>query len=399
MNNRNFLLLVFVFALFFFARTQASTEIDSVQVLINTYSGSEIHFLVYVSDPFDEYLAFDRIEEEEYSFKLRKASDQAIIDEGNSSEIAVGGHGQKIHFIVSLNRELGHLIAGKRISVYIDLNKDLIFERSADNPPFVLTRGEIKQLSNEAFLLSDEQRALLIDAAGNQVYLNTNHFDIAKQVDEADSVAAEYVVNFDYYKKLPLSIGKAGTLLLHCKGILSTEKENPLNIAESYTIWRVPGSDHFQVEIGAAGNQELTSGSLRANLCWQGLIPNLIDLTNGSPRLRLKPYLKGGVTFVRNLDDQNPFEDKESHLQFFAEGYYYIPVAQKFAMILEGDVVYSESFTVREKWRTFYSISFGYDLPLQDLKLMFKIQNGENEINIGRTKRVLLGFLLDYIPF
>jgi hypothetical protein len=95
----------------------------------------------------------------------------------------------------------------------------------------------------------------------------------------------------------------------------------------------------------------------------------------------------------------NPYQDKKLNPGLFAEAYYYIPVAEKFALIVEAEAFYSDNFKSGNKFRVFYNLSFGYDLPLKDLKVLFKVQGGENDVNNGRDTRALIGILMDFIPF
>lgn len=389
---------VLILILFILQTTFAlANEVTKVEVQINTIGIPEIHFVLTFSETIDIRKAADRHVQEKYLFKLRRVSDNSILYNSTLNDFMP--RDKRLDLIISNpDKDLVDLIFKKDIPVYIELEKDIVLDMPNNAPEFILTKDEVIELTKKAFFLTDYQKNMIIEASGGETFLLTNHFDISQQVNSEDDEEKEYVLNFDFSKKLPINIGKSASAFLRSKGIVSTNKENPLNKIEFYSQLNIP-KINLNCEVGALSNQDFTNNSLRFNLHVQGLIPNLIDLTNGAERLRLKPYLKCGIQFVKNDSKVNPFMNKDFNLELYANGYYYIPVMDKLALILEGEAYYSDNFKIGKKFRFLYTLRFGYDLPLKDIKVLFAVQGGENDITIYRDTRVLLGLLVDFIPF
>lgn len=377
---------------------EGGTLIDSTKVLVNTIGATDIRLRLYLKEVLNIKKSEDSIDTHDVTFILVRYADNSPIGMPEAKP-TIGAIGTFVDFMIPLqDEELMRLVVSGQVPVYIALNRTLTLE--ADNGNLIeLSKAYIKETSHDGFALTERQKEMLKDASGNQTHLYMNRFDITRQIGETDSMEAEYVIDFDYFRSLPIELGEDGHLMLQFKGTISTAESNPLNRMKAFVNWRIPKNELFELQLGAAGNQQLTAGSIRFNAQLQGLMPNLVDLTNGASRLRLKPYFKGGVSVVANLDDQNPYQDRKTHLQIFVEGYYYIPVAHKFAIIIQSEAFYGKGLVEGDNIRSNYSMKFGYDLPLEDLKVLATIQNGENDVNFGRANRVLVGVLLDYIPF
>ncbi|MCL5028975.1 MAG: hypothetical protein M1480_08155 [Bacteroidetes bacterium] len=371
-----------------------SNEVTKVEVKINTYSSSCIYYYIFFRDKMDEDKTFQDITK--YKVELVRLTDGTKVD---STTCKIGINPNSISFSVNLinsNKELIEKIFSKDFPTYLSVSEPVIIYMPGGKEPFVLTQDKLKELTLSTKNLTDDQKQILINNINQNAPEFRNKISFSKSVNGSDSTQNEYIAEFDIQK--PFLSDLTGSYFYYkIKGRVSTFEQNPLNSIEAYIIYNI--QDHLYFEAGRIGPQKFDVNSLRANLGYETLIPNLIDLTGGKPRFRLKPDIKFGLAYQQNFQSNNPFENKEGNLLLFANGYYYIPVLDKFAIIAEGEARYSDKFYNGDKFIFNYSLTFGYETPLNDLKVLFQVINGKNEVNLGGATSYSLGLLLNFIPF
>jgi len=127
------------------------------------------------------------------------------------------------------------------------------------------------------------------------------------------------------------------------------------------------------------------------------LTPNLIDLSLGANRLRLKPVVELGAAYAVRTNEQMLFENK-TDLEWWFNVDYYIPVSDRYAIIFEAEGRYNQNVTQGSKWRYWNAVTFSYDLPVEDLKALFKWETGRTAYVTDSGSRLLLGILVNQIP-
>jgi hypothetical protein len=152
-------------------------------------------------------------------------------------------------------------------------------------------------------------------------------------------------------------------------------------------------------QAGLEGNQRFTNFRASGTFYWQGLISNLVDLTMGEDRLRLKPVLKLGVKFYQEFENNRPAENSDTEFsnQFYSEFYYYIPVKKLYSLTLKGNAFYdlNEKVNPDKEIKLNYSVIFGIEVPGTGLKTVFKYVRGENSITYEKDEMLMVGFMAD----
>ncbi len=371
-----------------------SNEITNTAVKINTISSPQIFYYFFFKDSIDENKTFDEIKK--IDVDLVNLTDGSKID---GVSCIIGTNPINISFKLTLKSsspELVERIFSKEYPSYLLVSGPLIIHMPDGKPDFIISPDRIKELTLSTKNLTDNQKQILINNSGKYTPEYRNNISLSGSVGEEDSVQSEYILNFDIQKPF-LNDVIGSSVFYRFRGRVSTNAQNPLNTIEAYLMYYL--EKHFYIEAGRIGPQKFNVNSLRANIGYETLIPNLIDLTGGKPRLRLKPYINFGLAYQQNFQINNPFENKEGNLLLFASGYYYVPVLDKFAIIGECEALYSYKLPPGNKFLFGYSLTFGYETPLSDLKALFRVINGKNEVNIGEATTYSLGILLDFIPF
>lgn len=375
-----------------------SGVIKNIQLRINTAGDSaSLYYDISMNDTVNINKTYTSIKEfkKNDSVLYMNAADNTEMP-GNDVKIAPLEKGIRfvVYFHKDINLSLLNQVLSKKASTYLYLTNDINIFFKDSNEPFVLTKDVLKELTLSAKSLTGEQKELIITNINGSGYGIKNDLDFSKEVNNRDSTQSEYILNFDIQRPFISSI-TGGSFYYRLKGRISTNGQNPLNTIEAYILYNI--KDHFYFEAGRIGPQKFNVNSLRANLGYETLIPNLIDLTGGQPRFRLKPDIKFGLAYQQNFQAGNPFGNKKGNLLIFADGYYYIPVLDKFALIADCDARYSNELPAGNKFLFKYSMTFGYETPLDGLKVMFKVVNGKNEVNPGNATIYSLGLLMGLI--
>ena len=124
-----------------------------------------------------------------------------------------------------------------------------------------------------------------------------------------------------------------------------------------------------------------------------------MDLTFGENRLRLKPVVKLGAKFYKEVANNRPVQinNKEFSNQAFGEIYYYIPVHNVYSLIIEGRAFYdfNKSLNVEGNLKSNYSITFGLEVPKTKMKTIFKYTKGVNGVTFEKNEYIVVGLLMD----
>lgn len=138
---------------------------------------------------------------------------------------------------------------------------------------------------------------------------------------------------------------------------------------------------------------------MAGNISWNGILPNLIDLSFGENRLRLKPVVSFGLKIYKEIENERPVDvnSNEFSNQLYGEFYYYIPVQKNYSIIIDGKAFYDFSAKVNpdSKLMYNYSVAFGIDIPKTEFKTVFKYVKGNNEVTQEMNDYLMLGVLID----
>jgi hypothetical protein len=288
------------------------------------------------------------------------------------------------------------------MSVYIDLSGDLPLILQ-DGTRARLTPAQVQKLSAQISIGEAELDALEHVATGQQRAYE-NRLDLAREVGEADSLTAEYALSYQLSQPIPALLPLP--LIAESRGRLGTDPDNPLNRLEFALVLAIPGVHRFgrspvfgsaYFSAGVLGNQTLDSTAALIEVGGNLLLPNLVDLTGGANRLRLKPVVGASFGYRRQFQDQQLFEERDSWEAGY-ESAYIIPILNKYTLALESEGSYNPRARGEEFFHT-TSIALYYDLPAEELEVLAKWDIGRNRFSVEQDSRVMLGIIADFLPF
>jgi hypothetical protein len=159
--------------------------------------------------------------------------------------------------------------------------------------------------------------------------------------------------------------------------------------------------NEFVCQAGLEADQVFSYCRFTGNLHWEGILPNLVDLTYGADRLRLKPIMEAGLKVYREIRNDRKKEGKDSSFPGIAytQLYYNIPVSKMYSLELEGKAFYDFNIMNNpdKKVKFLYSVTFGMEIPKTGIQTIFKYSNGETDIRYARTSTLLIGLSADLL--
>lgn len=274
-----------------------------------------------------------------------------------------------------------------------------------DNGAMMILRPEtLRQASIPA--LSDQALRRLTAALGGDFALYQNKIDFGMQADTADSTRRIFSATFRYYDR-PFS--SMPWWMVHARGYLSTDSNDSLSEVSIYplTVSRLRGLDgpwptELRGSLGIEGDQRFRRSRLNANGYLSTLTPNLIDLTGGVPRLRLKPVIRVGFEYWHEFDDHgHPLGNKKGG-KIGGELYYVIPVLKNYMLLIEGEVGAPLGAGFKQKYRTGdlikrFDMTLGYNIPGGGLQIMAKYSFGKTDVLFREDSKLFIGILLDFL--
>ncbi|MBW6535927.1 MAG: hypothetical protein K0B11_13040 [Mariniphaga sp.] len=242
----------------------------------------------------------------------------------------------------------------------------------------------------------------LIYAKGGDIYVSQNVIDLGIiPSEQASSGKTEYIASFQYRTKY--SFIKDLPVFLYAKGLISSNSNDSLNYLSVYPINYnfLKGYNELIGQLGIEGNQSFSSYRIAGNFYWNALIPNLVDLTLGENRLRLKPIISFGLKIYKEIKNNIPSElnTKEFSNRIYSQYYYYVPIQKNYSIILNGMTYYDFSSKVNPDRKILhnYSLAVGIDIPKTDFKTIFKYEKGNNFVTQESNNYLMIGLLIDML--
>ena len=394
-----------------FSQETGSADISHHETLINTIGENAITINLKI-DLSKKNLEGYEIDDEKFN-DLKKDLNPRLVQVINGQEIIFSD--AKVNVSVSktaisfeikpVSDELISQLTNGTSDLYIKVDTDILFEVWKNQDESTLktlkvTTDQIKKFSQSKSYLTEEMARELIDAKGGEIYLTQNTFDLGIiPAEQSSSSKTELNASFSYRTKY--SFLKNTPIYFSAEGLIGTNSRDSLNYISVYPVGYnfLKGTHQFVGQLGIEGNQDFSNYRISSNFFWNGIIPNLVDLTFGEDRLRLKPVLKAGVKFYQEIKNNRPIEidDNEFSNQVFMEYYYYVPIHKIYSLILEGTLFYDFNTSVNagKKAMFNYSAVLGVDIPKTAFKTIFKYSKGENGISYQRDDYYIIGLMID----
>lgn len=386
-------------------------KISKDTILINTINGNSITISLEI-DFSDKKLQGFKIDNESFDH-LNAELNTELISKKHPSLMT---HGEKINVTVTpkkivfeiteLSDELISLLQDNSANIYVKTDNDIVFKVLKNDDistikVLKISKIQIEKSTKSNSMLTEQMAKEIIDAKGGEIILTQNKLDFGViPSEESSSSKTEYSASFNYRTNYSF-LKKELPIYFSAKGLVSTNSKDSLNYLSIYPVNYnfSKGANEFIGQIGVEGNQTFSNYRISGNLFWNGIIPNIIDLTFGEDRLRLKPVIKIGMKFYQEIENNRLEEinSNEFSNQAFSEFYYYIPIKNNYSLIIEGTAFYdfNSSVNPNKKAMLNYSATFGIDIPKTDFKTIFKYSKGENGISYQTNNYFLIGLMID----
>src|SRR5665213_820347 len=332
-------------------------------------------------------------------------------------ELVVGVRQTKLTIkFTNLTQETIVRMASNDNALAIVFDEDLLFKYRADpkGEPKFYTYGRIskdtlnKVLKDQFSFPADAQTRFLTSV--NTMYYYKNSADFGLQPSK-DSSSVAVVLHFDYQNlynagsllNCGAGSGSSGHTLVYY-GIstrLSTNRKDSLNFIDVYPLI-IQGSNYskglikeWAFKAGHESSEDFSYRRVTLDGSLSMIIPNLVNLTSAaSSRLRLKPVIDLGI---QGYDDYSEGSNSFLSGQAYLKAYYYIPVYDHYAIIINDKTYYDFSVKTNPKKQlaSNYTVAIGTEIPKSGLKMMFKYEDGHSEFNRKQTQAVVIGVIMN----
>jgi len=377
--------------------------ITGLELRVNTIDTPEVWFELAVSGLIDSDSTTALLASEPLTLTLYRSSDDAILTTSDHDCIQVPDDSLFSLILKGSSRELVSQLHTQELSAYLQLSHDLSIVLQ-DCTVIILTNEHLQLLCLAATGLSKNEFDMIRRAQQGHHTMYEKSFDVSKEIANSDTTQSEYALTYTYRKSSGLPFA-----WLESSGRLSTDRYNPLNnlnfsCAVATTpvrlgIGRDTVSGRLSGEVKLLGNQPLDTSALGVSMGIDAAIPNLIDLTSGATRLRLRPIISFGIEYIRHFQRHDLYGCKEDTWAGYLDIYYYLPVGEKLAVILEGTGRAGKDLEVSDNIRWDQTTTLAYDLPLEDLKVLVKYVSGGDKLTLGEDRKLLMGLLANHLPF
>ncbi|MTI22654.1 hypothetical protein E1176_16600 [Fulvivirga sp. RKSG066] len=331
------------------------------------------------------------------SFKIRNGNEDLVasLPDGDK-KVSHSRTSIKLRLTNLTTDQLRELQTGLGSSVLI-FSKDLEIELE-DETVLTYTQEEIATSSEGNLLFSEEQRQNYIEASGGDYAFMKNRMEFGViPKSESDDNEYNFMIDFAYRKAYNFINGNKAYFTT--EGVLSTNKNDSLNIVKifplSYRLTSTSNKSETVIETGIEGNQDFDYWRISANLEYRLIFQNLVDLTGGSNRLRLKPVVTAGLKIYSEQDNERPddIESNETSGQVFGKIYYVIPVFDSFTIVADAMGFYdlNDSVNPEEEFKFNYRISFGYEVEGKGFQALITYRNGATEVNYQTDELISFG--------
>jgi hypothetical protein len=338
-------------------------------------------------------------------YKINSASpDESLLKAEPENEIFSSS--RFIGFTFGAGSESMNSIIQGKPGLFIEVNDTIhlqvINDIKKDTLQYILTPEQVREYTRNKLNISAEQKNELIQSAGGEINIADNNLDFGFVPEkESKSGRTEYRVSFKYKRGYDF-IGNA-PLFFQASGMFSTNFRDSLNYlsVSPVSYYLMKDKNEIVCQAGFESDQVFSYCRFTGNLHWEGILPNLVDLTYGADRLRLKPILEAGFKVYQEIRNDRKQEDRNSSFPgiVYAQLFYNIPVSKIYSLDVEGKGFYDFNImnNPNKKVKFLYSLTFGMEISKTGIHTIFKYSNGETDIRYARTRTMLIGLTADLV--
>jgi hypothetical protein len=277
---------------------------------------------------------------------------------------------------------------------YIHFDRPLKFHLRNSSWYILMPDTVDKVSASVKFALTESQSEEIVAAYGGYYEMYGTKTEAGWRIGEPDSTTLAGYFDFNFIGKLiPGTLSEIGASI--------STKFHDVTTQIKFTpfVFRLPDEWNNVFIKGAYElNQSSTEQRAFGSVFYQAIAPNLLDLTQGYHRLRLKPVTKFGVNVYYYTKSADSTITDQIIAEPFFDLYYYLPVGDKFSVLIEGNLfLHSDrDFNFMKKNASWHwDFTLGYDIAGQPLKVMAKYSTGVNSISFEKDDRFILGLLMN----
>jgi|GEM_PF-2259349 len=393
-----------LFQTFMVIHAQEKISVSETLVGINTIDGNTVSVKLFfdLDEGYRHRTSVFFRNNPNLSYRINSISQQEAVSDATANDALAGN--TFIGFRFEAGSKLMDRIKSGNADYFIEINDTIRIELINDSlnrtVTYVLTPDQVKENTRNKLILSEEEINEIIQSMGGEINMVSNHIDFGLiPGEESASGRTEYAVNYSY--RSGYSFLKNIPVYFQSSGLLSTNPRDSLNFIRIFPVGFSLMKNHHEIsgQAGMEANQVFTQYRITADVHWQGLIPNLINLTYGENRLRLKPVLEAGIKLYQEIENDRSGESNKNVLSgiAYAQVYYYIPVLKLYSIIIAGNTFYdfNKDRNPGKELGYLYSITAGIEIPNSGIKTIFKYANGANDISFANTSTFMIGFMAD----
>lgn len=379
----------------------ATGQIKGTRIEINTIGGSSDIRVLLILDMPAGFEVDDQVPTAGApQFLVKSLNDDRILGSESRVEYRLGSRRYALELKISgFGKDLIDNLSAGRVGYYVFVQDTVTVNLKNANlqrKQLLLSPQIVREKTAGKTKLSDGQAEMIIGAKGGEAKLYGNKFDVGRKVDLKDSAKASYVASFSVAQPFLFSDN-----ILSFKGSIGTDADDPLNkvsiypvgIEKSFSMPAVGYPSKIKSDLGFEASENLDVRRASVSVAIQSITPNLINLSYGEGRLRLKPVVCVGVKGLFEATGKKINNGKDRYLEVFSEMYYYVPVMKIYSLLFEGNAYWINDGSNKVKGKL--DITLGADIEGTGFKVMAKYSTGQNDVNIIRDDRLVLGLLMD----
>jgi len=395
-----------------YAQDTISMNIGSFETNIRTIGGNSIILSLYPDFTKNNYAEYE-MDNELFDASSGQLNPQLISKEKDNDisleefNMYASVSPKAIHFTISNpSEDLIDKLLQDLLDPYIKVEHSIVFEIWKNRNPSTLIPVKIEIMQIETYTgnkpnLTEAMAEELISSKEGDIGLIDNKINFGIiPAEQSASQRTEFNVSFNYKKRYRF-LKNDLPIFFYSEGLIGTNSLDSLNYISIYPISYnfMKETNEFVGQVGIEANQVFSNYRISANLFWNAIVPNAIDLTFDENRLRLNPVIKLGMKFYQEIENNRDVEIDNNKFsnQIFADLYYNIPIQKNYSLILDGTAFYdfNSSVNPHKKLMFNYSATLGVDIPNTNFRTIFKYAKGQNGISYQSNDYYMFGFMID----
>ncbi len=269
-----------------------------------------------------------------------------------------------------------------------------------DGRTFIISSNTINDIGIKTFELNETQKDQLLNGLNGFKSIYYDKFDLGWRESTSDTTASENYLEFA--KSINIgSLTNNTNLFIEFEGFLSTDINDVASYLQVSPLYLRFGKDkkwHINASYQTSAN--LDEQRAIGRISWRGIIDSPFDklaanLSTGTNRIRLKPYLNVGVSAMYFTESLDPEIQEGYFIEPFLSFLYIIPIADKYTARLDTYAYWRSTrddfnlLTENLNWQGTIQLEYGIGSNAQ---LVGKYSYGTFGLTNETNNRLMFGF-------